>query len=246
MEELRLSAVASRVVAWHNSHPLARRITRDQVHAVGYVGLPYAGVAGLAGAAATPAAAAGGAGGAGGDEGGGTLRERALARARRQADGVPDPAAAPAAADAAAGAAAGTAPRGKLVPVFSEDFIAPIAPRSVGSWGARHGVMLAQPPGGGPLREVVVDPRLAAAGVPPCRVYVLTAAIEIGSMRTRVLIGRGQSAAVLGPRLWSGRRLAVLALVALGLAAAALALGLGLAARTPAAAPVARAASAAG
>ncbi|MDE2504340.1 MAG: hypothetical protein KGL18_15365, partial [Burkholderiales bacterium] len=56
MEELRLSAVVARVVAWHNRHPLARRITRDQVQAVGYVGLPYAG-AGLPAGAGAPSGA---------------------------------------------------------------------------------------------------------------------------------------------------------------------------------------------
>ncbi len=42
MDNLRLSAVADRVVAWHNRHPLARRISAAQVHAIGYVALPFA------------------------------------------------------------------------------------------------------------------------------------------------------------------------------------------------------------
>ena len=42
MNNLRLSAVADRVVAWHNRHPLARRISAAQVHAIGYVALPFA------------------------------------------------------------------------------------------------------------------------------------------------------------------------------------------------------------
>jgi hypothetical protein len=45
MDHLRLSAVVSRVVAWHNRHPLARRIGAAQVHAVGYVALPFTGPA---------------------------------------------------------------------------------------------------------------------------------------------------------------------------------------------------------
>ena len=40
MDDLRLHAVVARVVAWHNSHPLARRITAAQVNSVGYVALP--------------------------------------------------------------------------------------------------------------------------------------------------------------------------------------------------------------
>ena len=39
MDDLRLQAVAARVVAWHNRHPLARRISAQQVRSVGYVAL---------------------------------------------------------------------------------------------------------------------------------------------------------------------------------------------------------------
>lgn len=38
----RLSEVAARVVAWHNRHPLARRIDASQVHSIGEVRLPFA------------------------------------------------------------------------------------------------------------------------------------------------------------------------------------------------------------
>lgn len=41
MDDLRLHAVVARVVAWHNRHPLARRITAAQVDSVGYAALPY-------------------------------------------------------------------------------------------------------------------------------------------------------------------------------------------------------------
>jgi hypothetical protein len=41
MDDLRLHAVVARVVAWHNQHPLARRITAEQVNSVGYVSVPY-------------------------------------------------------------------------------------------------------------------------------------------------------------------------------------------------------------
>ncbi len=39
MDDLRLQTVAARVVAWHNRHPLARRIGPQQVRSVGYVAL---------------------------------------------------------------------------------------------------------------------------------------------------------------------------------------------------------------
>ncbi len=40
MEALRLDTLAAQVVAWHNRHPLARRISAAQVHSMGYVVLP--------------------------------------------------------------------------------------------------------------------------------------------------------------------------------------------------------------
>ncbi len=40
MEPLRLDTLAAQVVAWHNRHPLARRITAAQVHTMGYLVLP--------------------------------------------------------------------------------------------------------------------------------------------------------------------------------------------------------------
>ncbi len=40
MESLRLDTLAAQVVAWHNRHPLARRIAAAQVHSMGYVVLP--------------------------------------------------------------------------------------------------------------------------------------------------------------------------------------------------------------
>ena len=42
MQALRLNEVLTRVVAWHNRHPLARRINAAQVHSVGEVLLPFA------------------------------------------------------------------------------------------------------------------------------------------------------------------------------------------------------------
>lgn len=41
MEPLRLDPVPARVLAWHNRHPLARRIVREHVGSMGYVALPF-------------------------------------------------------------------------------------------------------------------------------------------------------------------------------------------------------------
>jgi len=42
MQAPRLNEVLARVVAWHNRHPLARRISASQVHSIGEVLLPFA------------------------------------------------------------------------------------------------------------------------------------------------------------------------------------------------------------
>ncbi|MDZ7589377.1 MAG: hypothetical protein U5L05_01520 [Rubrivivax sp.] len=41
-DEWRLDLLVARVVAWHNRHPLARRITAQQVRSLGFVALPFA------------------------------------------------------------------------------------------------------------------------------------------------------------------------------------------------------------
>ena len=75
MSDLSPADIAARVVAWHNRHPLARRLTPADVHSVGHVALPFIDPA--APPPDAPAAAAG------------SLRERAMARARE----APPPAA---------------------------------------------------------------------------------------------------------------------------------------------------------
>ena len=40
-DEWRLEPLVARVVAWHNRHPLARRITPQQVQSLGFVALPF-------------------------------------------------------------------------------------------------------------------------------------------------------------------------------------------------------------
>jgi hypothetical protein len=180
MEELRLQAVAARVVAWHNQHPLARRITAAQVQGVGYVALPYG----------QPLVA------------GQAWWQAWLAKCRAALPGLGP----------------------SLAPAFTEDFIAPIALRRVARWAARHGRVLVQAPGDAPVRDVPLASEVQGQA---STVYVLSAAVDLGTLRTRVLVGAhkgfGTSAAVLGPRLWSGARWSASA-------AAVFVLGLGLAA----------------
>lgn len=216
-----LETVAARVVAWHNRHPLARRIRAEQVQSVGFVALPYAAPAGVepAGAAA-PAAAADPADA----PAGGTLRERAAARAKpgaAPAAAAPGPAATP-----GKSAKAGARRRG-LKAAFTEDFIAPLSPRRVARWAARHAVPLDQAPRGAPLRQVEPDAALAAKAGALQTLYVQTAMVESRGKRVRMLLSPSSDTAVLGSRLWSPPRVAGGAVGALGgLAAAGLALAL--------------------
>ena len=219
MEDLRLPAVAARLVAWHNRHPLARRITAAQVHAVGYVALPFVlrdvlkdvsketSKEASSEAAAAPHAAAGETGAAG--AAGGSLRERALACARQpESATLPMP-------DIAAAAA----PHGPLQPDFSENFIDPLTPRQVARFAAKAGQPLARAPSDAPTRLVRADGTHPGRAAVP--LYLLTAAIETGIYKSRVLLGGGAPAAVLGHRIWSrpriGALLGVLTLSVLGL-----------------------------
>ena len=206
-----LETVAARVVAWHNRHPLARRITAEQVQSVGFVGLPYLPPPESAGAphAAKPAA------GEGEAPAGGSLRERALARAKQSAGDAPP--------DLAKAARA----RRRLKAAFTEDFIAPLSPQRVARWAGRHGVALDPVPRGAPLRQVEPDAAFASQGRQLQTLYVLTAAVESRGKRVRMLLSPSTDSAVLGGRLWSPPRLAGGAAGAVGgLAALGLALAL--------------------
>ena len=238
MDNLRLSAVADRVVAWHNRHPLARRISAAQVHAIGYVALPFTGEAlpqaapsaaeaaaqAIAAAAATPlpvltemaevaevAEVAEAAAETQNPAEGSRLRERALARAREHAA---DPHGTHA-ADTAAAVLATLAPA-TLKRAFSEDFIDTLTARQVARFALKHGRVLARAPLDGLVREVRADP-----GKPdrrqrvPALVYVLTAVIETDTRKSRVLLGNGPL--VLGRRIHSGTRMAALAALGAGL-----------------------------
>lgn len=235
MDNLRLSAVADRVVAWHNRHPLARRITAAQVHAIGYVALPFtaeapppaapsaaqAAAQAIAAAAATPlpvltevaeAAAAEAQNTAQNPAEGSRLRERALARARELAA---DPQGAHA-ADTAAALLATLAPA-TLKRAFSEHFIDTLTPRQVARFALKHGRVLARAPLDGPVRDVQAE-----VGKPdrrqrvPAQVYLLTAVIETDTRKSRVLLGNGPL--VLGCRIHSSPRLMALVAFAAGVA----------------------------
>lgn len=222
MKDLSLHALSAHVVAWHNRHPLARRITAAQVQSVGYVVLPFVAEPATSGSAPVvvqpPAAAAV-------DTPGGTsLRERAMARAQGgEAPPGLTPAAAPPVPPSPVAQPPSTPSEAALTPAFSEDFIAPLRPSQVARWAAVHGVALAVPRTDAPVRQVMAQGAVDAARLRP--LWVLTAQVETGTTgtgaRTRVLVGAGDTPSVLGRRLWSRPRIAGLLLLVVALLGAA-------------------------
>lgn len=184
-----LADVAARVVAWHNRHPLARRITRKDVQGIGSVELPYARDGQRPWHAAAPRQ--------------GLL---ALLFARR--------------------------PKRRQWPLFTEALVPELGRDRIDRFARRHG--LDQRPGPHDLPQRVAEAEAGeldlpgpAPEYPPERFsrHLLTAVIDIGPDRPRLMLGDGPRPAVLGARLWSLPRLAILAgtlLLALVISAAAL------------------------
>lgn len=234
-----LDTLADRVVQWHNRNPLAHRITAAQVQSIGYVALPFRGAAptGPAEAAAPPEAAALAAA-AEAAPAGGTLRERAMARARQP--GAMEPPPPPAAAARAAQAGKVASAQAVDEPAFAEDFLAPVPSARVARWALQHALGLDADPRDAPVRHI------EASGDGPLRqLYALTAQIELDSRRSRVLVGPGEPAPVLGRRLLSRPRLAGAAGTAVMLPALGVAALLWLGSPVKIAAPAARAAASA-
>lgn len=99
---------------------------------------------------------------------------------------------------------------------WSDDFIAPLTPEQVTAWALAHA--WTEPVGDidWPVRSIDVDPALDAPAWPGghetslTTLWLVTAAVEFGGHRLRLLIGRGRGGRweVLGPRALSGPRLA--------------------------------------
>ncbi len=199
-EALRLDAVAARVAAWHNRHPLARRIQASQVGHVGVVTLPFLapGAGALPGAASAPVSTPLD------EQPAGRwarllrlrLRLKFPARLRRRGST-------------------------RLQPAFDEDFLPPWRPAALARWAARHG-----DPGAAPAPDILlrVVPASTDPALPTRTVGVASAAIDLGALKSRVLIGRGPRAAILGRRLWSPLRLMVAAVAFTTLTGSALTL----------------------
>lgn len=179
-----LERLAPRLVAWHNRHPLARRITTADVHTLGVVALPFMGAP----------------------------------RQEAREPSLDAPSAAPASpAPVAAKPRRFTLPWAKrptLGPraVWDERFIAGASTRQIEALALTQS--FGEVPPDMPLRRIAIAPALAAgdanqSGAWPLELYLLSAAIDAGPARSRVLIG--QLGRVLGRRCLDPRRLAVAA-----------------------------------
>ncbi|MDL5031929.1 hypothetical protein QRD43_08405 [Pelomonas sp. APW6] len=178
--------LSSQLAAWHNRHPLARRVRAVDVHTMGVIALPFM----RSGPPREPQEPVLGEAGSFSAEPSFTqpprpgLLQRLLAwRPGRQR------------------------PRDRW-PVFSEQFVVGVSPRQAGEFARRYGY--SQRPDGGswPLRSIPVDETLAAqdpadgAGAWPEEIYLLSAALDAGPARTRVLVaqGAGLRLYITGPR----------------------------------------------
>ena len=112
----------------------------------------------------------------------------------------------------------------RLKAAFSEDLIAPINAKRVAAFALRHGSPERPGVADLPQREVAVDEKLASGSV--VRLYLITACVEKGKGRVRVLQGSVAKAKFLGARLWDKPKRAAAAAVAVLLVAAAVAIGM--------------------
>lgn len=101
--------------------------------------------------------------------------------------------------------------------LFTEDFIAPLRTGHVAAWAAQHGTPDWPLPPEAPLRLVTLDAARRQPDTPAAELdlHLITAAIEVGDRRFRVLLAPAANGPVIGPRCWSRPRLAMAAMLPL-------------------------------
>ncbi len=185
--------LSTQLAAWHNRHPLARHVRAQDVHTMGVVALPFM----RSGPPREPQEPVLGEVGIGAPPPSFTqapqpgLQQRLQQRLQRLLAWRPGR----------------KAPRERW-PVFSEQFVVGLSARQIGEFASRHGYSQRPDDGSWPLRSIPVDETLAAqgpvdgGGAWPEEVFLLSAAIDAGPARTRVLIaqGAGLRLHIRGPR----------------------------------------------
>lgn len=201
-----MERLAEQIVAWHNRHPLARRIAVGDVHTVGVVALPFVRASAEAGGLVEPVLTDAV-----------TFDELAAA---------PRPSAVAALAQRLRSLAGrlrlpGAKPRTQWR-AFSERFLPGLSPGRVERFALANG--FTEPPATPetrPWRVIVIDEAVASRHSGwPFEIYLMTAGVDQGSRRTRVLAGRGIPSEIMGRRLWDPRRVGAAAVLVLVLAGA--------------------------
>lgn len=192
-----MERLAEQIVDWHNRHPLARRITTADVHTIGVVALPFVRTTAQAGGFVEPVLTD--VVSAFDDLHGSTPVSRWAAWTQGLRD-------LPGRWLRRLGRKSSTQWR-----AFNEKFLPGLSPDRVERFALAHG--FADPPAAPeerPWRVIVIDEALAAQhGGWPFELYLMSAGIDAGSGRTRVLTGRGIPSQVLGRRIWDPVRLAL-------------------------------------
>ncbi|MDC8772785.1 hypothetical protein [Roseateles albus] len=237
-----MDRLAEQVVAWHNRHPLAKRITIYDVHTIGVVALPF-----MRNAQADAAARGRGAKGkvepvltdeispeslaAAWDEEGLTIAvDPNAAHLDALADQEPPPKQGqPSWRERLSRFAFWRKPsatEAKSWPVFSERFVSHLSPKRIAAFAQAHGYTSQPGDASWPQRIIPIDETLMdsggkagskGGGAWPFELYVMSAAIDAGRSRSRILLGRGRQPAITGRRCLSPRRLALVALLLLAL-----------------------------
>lgn len=178
--------LSSQLAAWHNRHPLARHVRPQDVHTMGVVALPFM----RSGPPREPQ-----------EPVLGDLSSTASAPSFTQ---PPEPGLLQ---RLLAWRPGRKAPRDRW-PVFSEQFVVGVTAAQAGEFARRYGYSQRPDDGSFPLRNIPVDEALAdqgsadGAGAWPEEIYLLSAALDAGSARTRVLVaqGAGLRLYIRGPR----------------------------------------------
>lgn len=185
-----MERLAEQIVDWHNRHPLARRIGVGDVHTIGVIALPFVRASAQSGAFVEP-----------------VLTDAVSAfdelagspPVSRWAVGAQRLGALPRLLQKFLGGRQRTQWR-----AFSEKFLPGLSAGRIERFALAHG--FAEPPAtpeSRPWRVIVIDERLASAHAGwPFELYLMSAGIDVGSARTRVLSGRGIPSQILGRRLW--------------------------------------------
>jgi len=205
-----MERLAEQIVDWHNRHPLARRIGVGDVHTIGVVALPFVRATAQSGGFAEPvltdAVSAF-------DELAGSPPVSRWAVGSQRLKSLP-------------GLLLGRLSRHPRTQwrAFSEKFLPGLSLARIERFALAHGFAEAPAtPEARPWRVIVIDEKLASAHAGwPFELYLMSAGIDVGSARTRVLSGRGIPSQIIGRRLWDPLRTGIAAgVLALLLAGAA-------------------------